>query len=422
MYSGSLVSVVEIGADHLSNRTGWVGGAAPFQLPGEPSSLFQDSSRERSSRYLSPRVDAALYDYGVRRWKRVNESLVELLELPRLDITARPATYLLVVHSRLARGREIDFIQEQVRVTTDQILSCLGVTHRGRRFHLVAAVTSTSLSPYPLTARESPSSRQYDEGRALAAWQIANLRSDQPAEGELERLRDVGNLLEPTGDMTLILHHDGAGLVLVDTVDNDVDSFTAWFEGKSPEDSVSAQVQWHLHTTLADCILLGLLQRAGLNSLADRVASAAAQKPDVETMLKMQDEFGRFKASVWWRHVSEEETVNLVLRAFQTRHGLSDLLEEVARDLGEYAAQVQALSAALSSAAVTILTLTLFPLTVIVALVAALTPVSASFPIKVLAYLSSIPISLGFGLGVASIIPDYLPFLRSTLRSRRGSG
>jgi len=408
--SGSFVSIVEVRADALGPRPGWEDGALPLRLLDGPANAEQS---ERAGRYLSTRVDAALYKPEIRQWARSGEIMVELLKMTdELALPLEP-THLFVLHRSLTPSWSVEDIHEQIRLATTEGLSEFGIQNQGRSFHLVAIMTS------PSTFHDAAFDGNPSHDRAILAWQLATLRSDQPPQSDLARLADTQNLSEPTADMTLLVHHDGCALVLSDGDVDAVGPFHSWLKGEPAEDVAASEVQWHLHTTLTDCILLGLLQRSGLNLLADRLADVATRRPDVEVMLTIEAAFAKFKASVWWRHVSEEETGNLVLRAFQSKHRLDGLFDEVAQGVAQYSGQVQALSAALSSAAVTILTLTLFPLTVLVAFIAAVTPSSANFVIKLVAYFSCVPLSLAIGLAVASRIPHYLPFLRSTLRSRR---
>jgi len=414
-YAGSAVLFIELEVSNTAFLLNWHAGPAPFDF--ETTSAYEDDrDPESSARYLSKRVHQALYAPGSRHWIRRDRAIVELLPLPQQDGLAGRATHIAVVHVGLVECFSVEDLVVQLEPATSEALSGLPVGHRGRSFHLVGLL---HLDPGILAQGRRPDS-DYDQERALVAWQVSTLRpGDDPPQGELERLAAGRQLLEPTADMTLVVHHDGASLVLSDEPESDSETpFQAWLEDTVPEPSVSAQVQWHLHTTITDAVLLGLLQRTGLNALADRVAQAAAATPDVKTMVALQTAFARFKGSFWWRHVSEEETVNLVSKAIRERHGLDELFEEVNEALSQYSEHVQGISVALSSAAVTILTLTLFPLTVMVALITAITPASASLGLKLVAYLSSVPLSLGVGLCVAAFIPGYLRFLRSTFQSR----
>jgi hypothetical protein len=137
--------------------------------------------------------------------------------------------------------------------------------------------------------------------------------------------------------------------------------------------------------------------------------------PRLSKVFALDKEFASFKAFVWWHQITEEETANRVLRAYQIRHALDDLLGEVSRDLGHYASQIQTLSTARSSAAVTVLTVTLFPLTVLLGVAAAVVPGSASWWEKCLLYGASVPLSLLVGLGILSTMGGYLQFLRDVL-------
>ena len=166
--------------------------------------------------------------------------------------------------------------------------------------------------------------------------------------------------------------------------------------------SVAIPVQFQAHTVLVDCFALGMLQRAGLNAIADSFAAMADTKPRLSKIFALDEEFASFKAFVWRHHITEEETANRVLRAYQIRHALDDLLDEVSQDLGHYASQIQTLSTARSSAAVTILTVTLFPLTVLLSVATAVVPGDASWWEKCLLFSASVPLALLIGIGILS--------------------
>jgi hypothetical protein len=413
--TGSAVQIVEVECLNTDFLADWKNGPAPFNFSTSANQEIKGDI-DNSARYLSKRVHQALYDPSLRQWNRIEQAIIEMIPLVSRGDEYDIVTHLAVIHVGLLACRNVEEVLTQLDSVTSDILTKIDVNCRGRSYSLVCLLNMN----FPALNIGSNVNLGFDQQRALLAWQISTFRpEDEPPIGELERLFTSRQLLEPTSDMTLLVHHDGASLVLSDEPDDEGNApFGSWLECGFPQPTVSAQVQWHLHTTLTDSILLGMLQRLSLNTLANRIANATTKTPDVNTMTSLQSAFGNFKGSLWWRHVSEEETVNLVLQAFRARHGLDDLFTEVDDALNQYSEHLQGISAALSSAAVTILTLTLFPLTVTVALITALVPGSADSVVKIIAYLCSVPISLATGFAVAALIPGYLAFLRSTFKSR----
>jgi hypothetical protein len=425
---GSFVAFVEVGPEATNRTSGWTAGPAPFRYPGASTKV---AGQIDSVRFLSPRVRSAIYDDSVRRWTVSGRLILEIIPLPTTSPRGpSSSTHVLIVHGQLdpealARGG----LSLHIRATVDAALEHLTVIAQGHRFHLIFVIdrpergrqVRSDLSPRPA----------YDKTRAVLAWQVATMRdTDEPADGTLDRLAADRHLIEPTRDVAVLVTHGGIGVVVTDALTpGESLPFASWLDQSGEESSdvqlsgdstvgPVAHVQWNVHTTLADSVLLGLLQRAGLNALADRMASVASRNANVDTLRDLELVFGRFKAAVWWHNISEEETVNVVLRAMRDQHGMDDLFAEVTDGLNSYAQRVQGASTALAGAAVTILTLTLFPVTVAVALAAALVPDSASTTVKILAFVACVPVSLLSGLGVAAIIPGYLKFLSSTFRSR----
>jgi hypothetical protein len=243
-----------------------------------------------------------------------------------------------------------------------------------------------------------------------------------PDQKELSRLSDDPTFFEPASGLAVAVDHDGAAIVVDLDRDSETDVFGTWARGEPAElaSGAAASVQFQAHTVLVDCFVLGMLQRAGLNGIADSFAAMADSQPRLANVLALEKEFASFKAFVWWHHVTQEETANRVLRAYQIRHGLDDFLAEVARDLGQYSSQIQTLSAARSSAAVTILTVTLVPLTVLLAIIVAVLPSDYPWWAKCLALGASVPLALLVGIGVLSFMKGYLEFLRDVIRPDRG--
>ncbi|NNN22714.1 MAG: hypothetical protein HKL80_12025 [Acidimicrobiales bacterium] len=416
---GSFASIIEIRVNRYSIYEGWNAGVLPLHI-GETTfdrETIDENYNERDSRNLSSRVDAALYSAENRYWKQDQGCLLELVSMPVGNKSKWAPSHLLIIHAPFGQPAVISDLKTLINKTTSDCLAIFQNPELGRSFNFIAGLVNNSFWKVRNTGNNEKTD-YFDYERSLLAWQLSTLRSDDPPIGELAKLNQGNNLIEPTADITLLINHDGAALVFSDDIINSANPFESWLQGETAEDNSSNVIQWHLHTTLTDCILLGMLQRSGLNSLADQLASLSTGSPDINILLSLQEAFAKFKASIWWHHVSEEETGNLVLHAYQSKHKLEDLFDEVSQDLTLYTSQVQALSSVLSSAAVTILTLTLFPLTFLLGLVSGVTPSSTNIFVKAILYLLCVPLSLGVGFTVAAFIPNYLPFLRSIFKSK----
>jgi hypothetical protein len=238
-------------------------------------------------------------------------------------------------------------------------------------------------------------------------------------------LRGQGARVNLTKDIVIIIAHDGCSMVGISDLMEDPDPFDNWLHRDAAVgDSTSitfSELLWH--SVFVDCILLGMQQRSGLNRIADRFAGLTDHRPRISEMLSLEQSFAEFKAAVWWHQVTEERAANQVLRAFQREHSLDDLLTELGRDLSHYSDQVQTLNVARSSAAITVLSLTLLPITVLLYIFQSILPSNASDFLRVCVYLASVPIALMVALGIASVMPGYLELLHDIVRrDKRNKG
>jgi hypothetical protein len=387
----------------------WHDGPLPVALQQRGGPTLTSDAEGRLS-YFAARVGPTLYPIGRRHWRHRPEGFAEV-------IAPAPGghTYVVVVHNPLGTDLTVEDAVVRIAHETESLNELVGgmffpqvaPDHRGhtrRAFWLVFAAASHARTGASIDS-------------ASAALMLSRGTSVPPDRHELDRVAAEGSLFEPDPGLVVAVEHDGAALVVDIGSDVPVDSFEPWSrqEPVDPTASLAISEQFQAHTVLVDCFALGMLQRAGLNAIADSFAAMADTKPRLSKVFALDEEFASFKAFVWRHHITEEETANRVLRAYQIRHALDDLLDEVSQDLGHYASQIQTLSSARSSAAVTILTVTLFPLTVLLSVATALVPDDASWWEKCLLFGASVPLALLIGVGILSTMKGYLQFLRDVL-------
>ena len=404
----SIALLCEYNSEVSPDLNDWQEGPLPLSLRQPQGSTLTSDTQGRLS-YFSARVGSTLFPSRRRHWRRRDEGFAELIAP-----TQGGKTYIVIVHSPLGDHHSVDDAAACVTHAAEGLNNLVGEmlfprippqqrTQARRTYWLVFAAAS------------HPSGRASLEPLSMALM-FSRGSSVVPDQDELMRLTAEGSLFEPDLGLAVAVEHDGAAIVV--DVDGAVpNSFEWWSQGEPADPSLSAApaVQFQAHTVLVDCFALGMLQRAGLNAIADSFAAMADVQPRLSKVFALDKDFASFKAFVWWHHITEEETANRVLRAYQIRHALDDLLDEVSRDLGHYASQIQTLSTARSSAAVTILTVTLFPLTVLLSFATALVPQGASWWEKCLLFGASVPLSLLIGVGVLSTMKGYLQFLRDVL-------
>lgn len=413
----------EFHLDAVPVLTEWGSGPLPLAFAGarQHDKLSMDKVTRLS--YFADRIGTSLYDArywrtfdtttdaGTRRW---------LLELLLVDAwLSSDVRCIFVAHCDVVAG-PVSSVASAVRDTApilaDLFEASTGVRPKdnesgGDRVFSVCFSLIDERAARPL-----PDDYSTWETKEQVAWCTAckwpGTTSSLPSRREIEDLRSQGCVLNPLRRLSMVVHHNGAGIVAT-TSNAATNVFPHWTAGEaSPGKGNNEYAELQVHTLFVDCFIVGLLQRAGLNGIADRFSLMANHRPRVHEMMDLERAFAEFKSAIWWHQVTEESTANDLLRAFQTQYRLDDMLAEVGRDIAHYSGQIQTLSNARGTAAVTVLTIVIVPLTVLCYLVTSLLPASASGVQKTLAFLGTVPASLFVGLGVAALIPGYVSFLR----------
>jgi len=417
---GSLIVIQECLVLGTISLTEWSDGPLPLSVTNGEGIETRSGETERLD-YFSHRIASALYPVGRRKWRHFANGFLEVLA-PAENVP--DSTYLVVWHRSLGDIYEASIAADEVLNTIETMQSLVAPAMALnaeslkviRSFYMVSGV----IDEFALGVLPS----QYNDVWTIPeqyAWRLATLINsefgDTPPLDEISNLRRNGARVNLTNDLLIMVEHDGCSLVGVADADESPDPFESWLAGESAhDDSQLTFVELEWHTIFLDCFLLGILQRSGLNRIADQFAGLTDHQPKISEMLKLERSFAEFKAAIWWHQVTEERAANQVLRAFQREHSLDDLLAELGRDLSHYSDQIQTLSVARSSAALTVLSLTLLPITVILYIIQSVVPANSGDFLRIGAYLLSVPIALVLAFGLAALIPGYLELLRDVVR------
>ena len=415
---GSFVAIRELRFGRRPDLGSWKPGPAEF-LVREDDHIVRHGASDRLL-YFSARVESALYGGGRRMWLEDarladNPSETCVMEMVLFRVRAEGDWRGLVV-AHLPLPADIDRAVAAIDVAPSQI----GVWAEQRPELRVAGLRTSRRDRSYVFSFERVAAR--DQGVATAervGWSLAARRSFERAPDwaeAIDRLREQGGVHTLVRRASLVVHRAGAAVVV-----NDTGPFRSLLDANPSDEptGLAERAQASCHTVFTDACLLGMMQRVGLHSIADESVRLSSARPSVRGLINLEADFARFKSTYWWHQITEEEEANIILRGFQTHHGLDDLLAEVGRDLGHFAAQVQTLSAARSGAALGLLTLVLFPLTVLVAFAQAVLPQGTGLLLTTLVFVATVPLSLLLGLGIAAAIPGQLSFLRDVFAAGR---
>lgn len=419
--SASFSIMVEVDlADEPELPAPWMPGPARF--PRNISGERVDFDATHRLRYFAPRIGPLLYPAGGRFWRAISlpsetgdplRGIVEILVEP--FPVAGERSCVLVLHAP-SRSLQLDGLRQECSDARAALTRWASgnlptVEWTGRQLELLFVAAPAGNDADDVAVRV---------GTGTARRELTRAAADEVA----ARMRNTGHLTDVGSAGRLLVERRIVVLVASGGDREHVDPFDRWTEGEAaaPDRMFTELAQQWLHTIYSDCGLIATLQRSGLNRIADRFASLATEQPRISQMMELEHSFARFKSTVWWRQVTEADEGNRIVGTLQTLHALDALRDDVGRDLAHYSEQLQTLSAARSTAAVTVLTLVLFPLTVLVEWVSVSVPDSWSpLPVGV-AFFLTVPAALILGFAIASVIPGYLRFLRDVFGafSRRG--
>lgn len=219
------------------------------------------------------------------------------------------------------------------------------------------------------------------------------------------------SLREEIASSTLRLSRDWSALVLRDG---------AAFLGRRPDDGDDdpffGSAELYFRSIYLDALLLGMIQRAALVSIADDVAALGDPIRCPGAVHALERRLTEFRNVYWWSHLSGHGPVNDLTAAYGRQHRLPELSRQVVEEVGYYASQVQTAAADRASTLLGLLTLVGLPLGAVIGVFQILSIDSA--PALAVAVLAAILASVLVVATVARPLID--PIVRAVRRGDPG--
>jgi hypothetical protein len=344
-----------------------------FELPAwepGPLPLMQDgvvASADLRRSYFNERSATALYGPGRMhrgvglehgRVRSCDQFVVDGVELLGVPAGGGRRNALLAVHGEvLADG--LGFVETLARIGhlgtgaspsrsfLDELLGGCGSVMSG-----LTQATTIALAT-PAGALETPiESPGYDGWSADLQWlwmlASATPPGDYlPARQEQEELLDSLILLSASWQVLVL--RDGAAFV-----GSGIDMSSAY--------RLSPNAEFHFRTVYLDALLVAQAQRLQLTRIADELAALADPMIDPGPLLRLERELTAFRNVYWWQHLGPQWHANKLLHAYQEKHGISELFEQVAEELGDYSRKAQTAATQRTEALVGVLAVVGLPL------------------------------------------------------------
>lgn len=352
-----LVVPVKFDAAELSN---WATGPEPFSGDG----VVADA--ESRAGYFDERIRRALY--GVEtpcRWHlstapaqvRGLEGLeIEAVELTQARVPREDVNGLLAVHGTLPAPDPLGALASLAHLpplagpeARDGFESlgdgAVRIDPRTKRV--------TTLSFFTPAAELQPVlPAGYEDWSAEEQW-LWLLASATPFE---DYPPDPG-LRKEIASSTLRLSRDWSALVLRDGT-----AFLGRRPDRGADDPFFGSAELYFRSIYLDALLLGMIQRAALVSIADDVAALGDPIRRPGAVHALERRLTEFRNVYWWSHLSGHGSVNDLTAAYGRQHRLPELSRQVVEEVGYYASQVQTAAADRASALLGLLTLVGLPL------------------------------------------------------------
>jgi hypothetical protein len=254
---------------------------------------------------------------------------VELLRVPG----GERRNALLAVHGEiqadglaavetLARIAHLGNGASQARAFLDELLDGCGTVMSGlkRATTITLATPAAGLSDAPL------GTPAFDAWSPELQW-LWLLASATPPGDYLPAPEDGANLL----DAIIRLSASWSVLVLRDG---------AAYLGSGPDMSsayrLAGDAEFHFRTIYLDALLVAQSQRLQLTRIADELAALADPMSDPAPLLQLERELTSFRNVYWWQHLGPQWHANHLLAAYQDRHQITELFDQVTDELGDY--------------------------------------------------------------------------------------
>jgi hypothetical protein len=99
---------------------------------------------------------------------------------------------------------------------------------------------------------------------------------------------------------------------------------------------LAGDAEFHFRTIYLDALLVAQSQRLQLTRIADELAALADPMGNPTPLLRLERELTAFRNVYWWQHLGPQWHGNRLLAAYQTGHGIPELLDQVTHELGDY--------------------------------------------------------------------------------------
>lgn len=326
-------------SDDLPVNT-WAPGPLPLELPDLVGNVNAGTARRATAEtrrtHIAARVAPAVHGSG-RRWHRWQADELDGARLLAWEMLRAPhsGTTLLVAHVSLAGAEPMRLLADLSSRRGESrawLLSTLpeaaGGHVRPDRPHVVTHVLFDA----------QPAPEPYDDEAVLA--HLAAWTPERRWEWFAGTGMHPGTLLPDPQNPTI---DDGVVPLSRDWRAHVFRAGVAYV-ARTPtaEQPFHAMARALVRSIHLDVVLLGLMQREALRSLADAVGSVPVDELDAERAEELEAATMRFRTELWWSAVGNEgEQVSRVLMAQQQAHSLDALHEQIVRDLTDVARFVQ---------------------------------------------------------------------------------
>lgn len=343
----------------------WTAGPAPFSN----GSLIADADARAT--YFDDRVRRALYPVdSTRRWHKFATERGEAA-FRGFDVEA-----VELAHVRFAKGRVDAFLIVHGLLPTERPLETLALLSRlpplggsdVRDWY--ESVTDGAALADPETKRATTWSFFTPAGELRSAfprdgyqdwppdmqwlWLLAaatpfETYPPDPAHRD-ELARSIRQL---SRDWSVLMLRDGA-------------AFLGHRPDRGQEDVYFSHAEVYFRSIYLDALLLGMMQRAALQAIADDVAELGDPIREPKEVRRIERRLTEFRNVYWWRHLSGHGTVNELTRAYGRQHHLDELSRQIVEEVTEYSRQAQTAAADRTNALLGFLTLVGLPLGLVI--------------------------------------------------------
>lgn len=337
----------------------WTAGLLPVNA-SDPH-----AERELRASYFERAVSAALYGSGTpraatrsgRRWHRLSPAEappaegVEVLaaELLLVPAPAHHTNAALAVHCRVT-GSPFETLRSLTTLGSDG--GDESAASRAWYTRLLGgdgtlAVDARRAFCASLVIPESELSDLYEGAPQRPPWKpneqwlfhLASATDPRrfPVDPAAQDLAEIGSKPRLSASWEALVLRDGAAFLL-DVRVADADFLSA--------------AERYFRSVYLDTFLLGAVQRARLEQLADDLADLEDPTRSVEPLLALHREVSTFRNTYWWRHATPHGIGNALLHGYQEQHRLPERASEVFEELAEYSEQARIAEARRQSEAV----------------------------------------------------------------------